>query len=125
MPIAVGGVITAGRCFRVGMHKRQTTASTIPTTATVPTVAATTSGPEPSGASCLLSAGVGMVGEVEGDVVGSAVDGDVVGSEVVGETDGDVVGSSFVGEAVGVAVGTAVGGEHPPFSTPAQLLPWG
>ena len=44
-----------------------------------------------------------MVGDIEGDRVGSAVigdtEGEVVGSEVIGDTDGDMVGSEVVGDA--------------------------
>ena len=56
-----------------------------------------------------------MVGEVDGEVVGSElvgeVDGDKVGSEVVGELDGDKVGSELVGDTDGDMVGSEVVGE--------------
>ena len=56
-----------------------------------------------------------MVGEVDGEVVGSVVvgevDGDKVGSEVVGELDGDKVGSELVGDTDGDMVGSEVVGE--------------
>ena len=56
-----------------------------------------------------------MVGEIDGDTVGSEVvgetDGETVGSEVVGETDGETVGSEVVGEIDGDNVGSEVVGD--------------
>ena len=56
-----------------------------------------------------------VVGDTDGDTVGSVVvgdtDGDIVGSEVVGDTDGEVVGSEAVGDTDGDTVGSKVVGE--------------
>jgi hypothetical protein len=59
--------------------------------------------------------GSDVVGEIDGDVVGSDVvgdtDGEIVGSDVVGDTDGEIVGSDVVGDTDGDMVGSEVLGE--------------
>ena len=45
-----------------------------------------------------------MVGDTDGDTVGSGVVGAAVESEVVSDTDGDAVGSEMVGDNDGDAV---------------------
>jgi hypothetical protein len=51
-----------------------------------------------------------VVGETDGDKVGSEVAGDIVGSDVVGDIDGEVVGSEVAGEVVGTEVVGALDG---------------
>ena len=64
-----------------------------------------------------------VVGEIDGEAVGSEVVGEVVGSEVVGEIDGEAVGSEVVGEVVGSeVVGAAV---RPAGRGIMQMPSWG
>ena len=53
-----------------------------------------------------------VVGDTDGDTVGSEVVGAAVGSEVVGDTDGDAVGSEMVSEGAKCGGRVRCGGRH-------------
>ena len=64
------------------------------------TLTVTPSGPRWLARALSVVVGSVVVGDTDGDTVGSEVVGAAVGSEVVGDTDGDAVGSQVVSEHV-------------------------